>query len=66
MSSLIPPMITYTANAGSLFFLGGGLCYILEEKKYTHIPLFVLFPEAYCAYNIFKHRNTTIDIFKPA
>ena len=53
MKSMIP-------NSISLFFLGGGLCYILEEKKYTHIPLFVLFPEAYCGYNIYKNRDTAI------
>jgi len=53
-------------NSISLFFLGGGLCYIIEEKKYTHIPLFVLFPEAYCGYNIYKHRDTAIkSIIKP-
>ena len=66
MSSLIPPMITYTANAGSLFFLGGGLCYIMEEKKYEHIPVFVLFPSIYCGYNMYKNRDKIIKyIFKP-
>ena len=59
MKSMIP-------NSISLFFLGGGLCYILEEKKYTHIPLFVLFPEAYCGYNMYKHRDAAIKyIVKP-
>ena len=59
MKSMIP-------NSISLFFLGGGLCYILEEKKYTHIPLFVLFHEAYCGYNMYKHRDAAIKyIVKP-
>jgi hypothetical protein len=26
--------MTYTANAGSLFFLGSGLCHIIEKKKF--------------------------------
>lgn len=50
----------------SMLFLGGGLSYIIEKKNYSHIPLFILFPEAYCGYNIFKHRDTIIDTFKPA
>ncbi len=53
-------------NSISLFFLGCGSAYIMEEKKYTHIPLFVLFPEAYCGYNIYKHCDTAIkSIIKP-
>lgn len=67
MNKLTIPIIkSMIPNSISLFFLGGGLCYIMEEKKYTHIPLFVLFPEAYCGYNIYKHRDTAIKyIVKP-
>jgi hypothetical protein len=66
MNKLTIPMIkSMIPNSISLFFLGCGSAYIMEEKKYTHIPLFVLFPEAYCGYNIFKHRDTIIDRIKP-
>jgi hypothetical protein len=59
MKSMIP-------NSISLFFLGCGTAYILETKNYTHIPLFVLFPEAYCGYNMYKHRDAAIKyIVKP-
>jgi hypothetical protein len=59
MKSAIP-------NALSMLFLGGGTAYILETKNYSHIPLFLLFPEAYCGYNIYKHRDTIIKyIVKP-
>lgn len=64
MSSLIPPIITYTANAGSLFFLGGGTAYIIEEKKYIHFPVLFLFPSIYCGYNMYKNRDTIINMFK--
>ena len=54
-------------NTVSLFFLGGGLGYILEKKNYSHIPVFILFPEAYCGYNIYKHRSEIFNTFnKPA
>ena len=66
MTSVIPPMITFTANAGSLFFLGGGFGYIIEEKKYTHLPVFLLFPSIYCGYNMYKNRNEIINkLIKP-
>ena len=64
MSTLIPPIITYTANAGSLFFLGGGTAYIIEEKKYIHFPVLFLFPSIYCGYNMYKNRDTIINMFK--
>ena len=57
MSSLMPPIMTYAANAGSLFFLGCGTAYIMEEKKYQHIPVFILFPSIYCGYNMYKNRE---------
>ena len=44
-------------STSEMFFLGGGLCYILEEKKYAHIPLVVFFPSIYCGYNIYKNRE---------
>ena len=62
MNNLTIPMIkSMIPDTVSLFFLGGGLCYIIEEKKYTHIPILILFPEAYCGYNMYKHRK---KIFK--
>lgn len=61
-------IVKYIANNTSqLFLLGGGLCYVIEEKKYTHIPVVFLFPSIYCGYNIYKNRNIFLDrnnIFK--
>jgi hypothetical protein len=62
MNNLTIPMIkSMLPNTISLFFLGGGLGYIIEQKKYEHIPVFILFPEVYCGYNIYKNRD---KIFK--
>lgn len=52
-----------TNTAGSMFFLGGGLCYALEEKKYIHIPVVFLFPSIYCGYNMYKNRNAIINFY---
>jgi len=58
MNTLTKPIINYVIpNTASMFFLGGGLCYIIEEKKYTHLPIVILFPSIYCGYNIYKNRN---------
>lgn len=43
------------------FFFGSGLCFVLEEKKYSHIPLVIFFPVVYCGYNIFKNRHIFIS-----
>jgi hypothetical protein len=55
------PIINIVKSNTHFFFLGGGLCYIIEKKKYTHIPIVVLFPSAYCGYNIYKNRNEITD-----
>ena len=51
-------------TSGSMFFLGGGLCYVLEEKKYTHIPIVFFFPSIYCGYNLYKNREKVIKNMK--
>ena len=44
-------------SASAMLLLGGGLSYILEEKKYAHIPIVVFFPSIYCGYHIYKNRE---------
>lgn len=54
----ISPVVKYMRpSTSALLFLGGGLCYILEEKKYAHIPIVFFFPSIYCGYNIYKNRE---------
>ena len=45
----------------SSFFFGGGLCFVLEEKKYSHIPFVIFCPVVYGGYNIFKNRHIFIS-----
>ncbi len=40
----------------SSFFLGAGLCYSIETKKYSHIPLICIFPTIYSGYHLFKNK----------
>jgi len=61
--SNLAPLITY--NVMSSFFLGCGLCYAFEQKKYYHIPMIILCPSMYIGYNLFSNRNTLISIIKP-
>lgn len=48
-------------DALSSFFFGAGLCFVIEEKKYSHIPLVFFCPVIYCGYNIFKNRHIFIS-----
>ena len=37
--------------------LGAGLAYAVEQEKYTHIPLVILFPTAYAGYHAYMNRD---------
>ena len=49
-------------NGLSEFLLGCGLCFAIEKKNYSHIPIVLFFPSIYCGYNVYKNRNLFIDI----
>ena len=48
-------------NAMTSFFFGAGLCFVLEEKKYSHLPFVIFCPVVYGGYNIFKNRHIFIS-----
>jgi hypothetical protein len=48
-------------NAMTSFFFGAGLCFVLEEKKYYHIPFVIFCPVVYGGYNMFKNRHIFIS-----
>ena len=48
-------------NAMTSLFFGAGLCFVLEEKKYSHLPFVIFCPVAYGGYNIFKNRHIFIS-----
>jgi len=57
-STLIQNFNKYVINdAITSFFFGAGLCFVLEEKKYSHLPLVIFFPVVYGGYTIFKNRH---------
>lgn len=48
-------------NSMTSFFFGAGLCFVLEEKQYAHLPFVIFFPVVYGGYNIFKNRHIFIS-----
>jgi hypothetical protein len=48
-------------NAMTSFFFGAGLCFVLEEKKYSHLPFVFFCPVVYGGYNIFQNRHIFIS-----
>jgi hypothetical protein len=46
----------YTATRS--VFMGAGLAYCIQQEKYHHIPLIIIFPSAYAGYHTYKNRDT--------
>ena len=46
-----------TVSNFSNILLGAGLCYAIENKTYSDIPLIILFPSIFTGYNIYKNRK---------
>lgn len=42
-------------------FLGGSLCYAVQQEKYWHIPVLLLFPSVYAGYNLFKNKTELLN-----
>ena len=42
----------------SSFLLGSGLSYVIQNEKYMHIPLVLLFPTAYTGYHVYKNKES--------
>lgn len=45
----------------SNMLMGAGLCYAIENQKYSDIPIILLFPSIFTGYNIYKNR---IEIYR--
>ena len=65
-STVLLPSINHyiSSNVKSYFFLGGGLSFALERKKYIEIPIVLLLPTAYCGYHIYKNRSSILQYIK--
>ena len=44
----------------SSFLIGSGLCYTIQNAKYSHIPLVFLCPTVYAGYQMYKHKDEVI------
>jgi hypothetical protein len=57
--------ITRTSLVGvtrGLIF-GAGFGYIMQNKYYTHIPVLCVVPNIYIGYQLYKHRDSIINLF---
>jgi len=64
-TQIINQAITRAAPYGTVnsFLFGSGLCYSIQNEKYWHIPLVLLFPAAYTGYQIYKNKDEIIIPF---
>jgi hypothetical protein len=44
--------------------MGATLCYAVETKNYTHLPIIVIFPSIYAGYQAYSNREVLIKSFK--
>lgn len=44
--------------------MGATLCYAVEGKNYTHLPIIVIFPSIYAGYQAYSNREALVNFFK--
>jgi len=44
--------------------MGATLCYAVESKNYTHLPVIVVFPSIYAGYQAYSNREVIVNSFK--
>ena len=44
--------------------LGAGLCYAVQNEKYTHLPIIFLVPSIYAGYNLFENKDDVVNFVK--
>jgi hypothetical protein len=41
-------------------FLGAGLCYAVQNERYTHLPVIFLVPSIYAGYNLYENKDDVV------
>ena len=59
----IPSIIHKNYFGFNMLFMGAGINYAIENKKYNNIPLIVIMPSIYTGYQIMKNRNEILKFF---
>lgn len=44
--------------------LGAGLCYAVQNEKYTHVPIIIFAPSIYAGYNLFENKDDVVKWLK--
>jgi hypothetical protein len=64
---LVDP-IRYITNyhLGSIrnVLLGAGLCFAVQNERYTHIPIIIIVPSIYAGYNLFENKDNVVKWLK--
>jgi len=50
----------YNYNMFTPVFIGIGISYAIEKKKYSHLPIALFFPGIYIGYQSYKNRHNFI------
>lgn len=48
----------YVFSTARNVLLGAGLCFAIQNKNYTHIPLIFFFPSIYAGYHAYSNKDS--------
>jgi hypothetical protein len=60
MSTQTKIIYSYIFGSTRNILLGSGLCYAIEKKEYSHIPIIILFPSIYVGYNLYDNKEKVL------
>ena len=44
--------------------LGAGLCFAVQNERYTHLPVIFLVPSIYAGYNLYENKDDVVKWLK--
>jgi len=50
----------YAFGPSRNLLLGAGLCFAIQNKFYTHLPIIVLFPSIYVGYHTYNNKDDIV------
>jgi hypothetical protein len=62
---MVAPHVVSLHQFGALrsLLLGAGLSYAVQQERYMHIPIVVVFPTAYAGYHMYKNKEDILKRF---
>ena len=63
-SEPIKHLVNYNVGVVRNVLLGAGLCFAVQNERYTHLPVILIFPSIYAGYNLFENKDDVVKWLK--